>query len=206
MLYETTQLGWLTSVSPEIVFFLFKVGEAMLEPTIRLYIYESSCIEQLGDNSSSCSHLSRFASYETTVQVDAARNLLLYRILLNAPAIALILFYGDWSDKVGRKLPVMVACLGTIVALMFYILSEAAGVRYVLPYILIGAAVRGVTGKSAVVNMALYSYVADVSQTDERTHRLGRLLAMNFFGYFVGLIGAATLLSVAGINEVIARI
>ena len=96
----------------------------------------------------------------------------------------------------------MVACLGTIVALLFYIISEGAGVRHVLPYVLIGAAVRGVTGKSAVVNMALYSYVADVSQAEERTRRIGRLLAMNFLGYFVGLLGAAILLSVAGVNEV----
>lgn len=205
MLYEKAQLCWLTAFAPEFVFFLFKVGEAMLEPSVRLYIYESACVERLGENSSACAHLSRFAPWEMTVQEDAVRDLLLYRILLNVPAIALSLFCGAWSDKVGRKLPVMVACLGTLVAVLSFMLSEASGVRHFLPYILVGAFIRGATGKSAMVTMALHSYVADVSSSDERTSRLGRLLSMNFFGYFVGTLAVGTLLSVAGFNEVRGR-
>ena len=121
---------------------------------------------------------------------------MLYKILVNMPAIVLGLFCGAWSDQVGRKLPIALPCLGTVIAGLFYLMSMIIGHAEVC--ILIGATIRGVFGKSAVITMALHSYVSDISHREERTHRLGRLLAMNFFGYFVGSLIAGGLLEISG--------
>ena len=166
----------------EFIFFLFKIADSMLEPTLRLYIYDltGGSMPAVAD--------------EEAVQTAASMYLMTYKIAVNLPAIVLGLFCGAWSDRVGRKLPVMLCCLGTIIACLLYLGSMMTSSRLAVPLVLLGAFLRGCFGKSAVVTMALHSYIADVTSESERTPSLGRLLAMNYFGYCVGsLLGGALL-------------
>lgn len=48
---------------------------------------------------------------------------MIYRILANVPAIILSLFCGAWSDQTGRKLPMMIPSVGSILAVLLYMLS-----------------------------------------------------------------------------------
>ena len=84
----------------EILFFLFKVADSILEPTLRLYIFFLAG-EIYGEEGIK------------SVQTNAAVYLMVYKFSVNLPAIVLGLFCGAWSDKVGRKLPVMFCCFGT---------------------------------------------------------------------------------------------
>jgi len=43
----------------------------------------------------------------------------------------------------------------------------------------------------------LCSYISDLSSKKARTHTLGQLLSMNYFGYFIGSLAAGVLLSLA---------
>jgi len=45
--------------------------------------------------------------------------------------------------------------------------------------------------------MVTCSYISDVSSKQARTHTLGQLLSMNYFGYFIGSLAAGVLLSLA---------
>ena len=206
----------------ELIFFLYKVGDSMLEPSVRLLIYQSVCrnhyqhhglsphldhslTPQEDADGSSCSHTLSLLSpgSEKEVQSESAAYLIYYKLLVNLPAVLLGLFCGAWSDRVGRKLPVLLCCVGTVLAVICYMGSLALGSQgLALPLILTGAAIRGVFGKSAVITMALHSYVADMSTRETRTRKLGKLLAMNYFGYFVGSLAAGSLLQVAGYDVV----
>ena len=176
----------------EVIFFLFKMGDAMLDPTCRLFIYQGVCMEHFS-NETTCYNLKDFPEREELVQTQSASYIMYYKLLLNLPAVFLGLCCGAWSDRVGRKLPVLMSPLGTILGVMCFMLSMMVqGQSTFLPLVLVGALVRGMFGKSAVISMALHSYVSDTSENEERTKRLGKLLAMNFFGYFLGslLVGA----------------
>ena len=187
----------------ELIFFFFKIGEALLEPSLRLYIYQEVCSHEY-PNDTTCFHLRHFPDREELVQKNAATYLMVYKLILNLPAIFLGLFCGAWSDKVGRKLPIMLSSFGTIVAVIVYMLSmltDKNGLS-LLPLVLVGAAIRGAFGKSAVMTMALHSYVSDISDEKSRTQKLGKLLSMNYFGYFVGSLLAGALLDVSGFDVI----
>jgi len=183
----------------ESIFFLFKIGEAMLDPVVRLYIYHTTCHELYGNET--CRKLDENQDIELIIQSTVANYIMGYKVLLNLPAILLGLFCGSWSDKVGRKLPVMLPCVGTIIAVILFLTSMIPGVPTIL-FVLLGGAVRGAFGKSAVITMALHSYVSDTSCKDDRTQRLAGLLAMNFFGYFVGSLVTGTMMEVVGFHIV----
>ena len=44
---------------------------------------------------------------------------------------------------------------------------------------------------------AVGSYISDMSTKQARTHTLGQLLSMNYFGYFIGSLAAGVLLALA---------
>lgn len=167
--------------SAEGIFFLFKIADSILEPTLRLYIYHLTAETYRGQS-------------EEKTQSAAAIFLMTYKVAVNLPAILVSLFCGAWSDRVGRKLPVMLCCFGSILACLLYMASLMTSPLLGMALVLTGALLRGCFGKSAVITMALHSYIADVSTTQERTQSLGRLLSMNYFGYCVGsLVGGALL-------------
>jgi len=111
----------------EVVFLLFKVGEALLEPSVRLYITEGVCRQMFtfhNESSTKCSHLSEYPDQEDDVQSTAASYLMYYKLIINLPAVLLLLFCGAWSDRVGRKLPVILSAFGTVIAVIFFMISR----------------------------------------------------------------------------------
>ena len=149
-----------------------------------------------------CSKLQDHPEIEDEIQQNSAKYIMAYKILLNLPAVILGLFCGAWSDRIGRKMPVMLPCVGTIFATLLYMSSIISQSNMVLSLVLAGAALRGAFGKSAVVTMALHSYISDISSRENRTERLGRLLSMNFFGYFVGSLITGALLDNYGFDVI----
>ena len=228
---QLIQKTFIGEFAAEITFFLFKIAEALLEPTIRLFIYEAVCLNEFpprghrhwlyhhhsaglvtasGSHDSTCAHLHHHPNRELIVQHTAAHYMMYYKLLLNFPSMLLVLLCGAWSDRAGRKLPIILTCFGTTAAVVLYMSSiyvgevmgggdgrgqvgHGGGVPF-LPLLLVGAAVRGSFGRSAVMTMAVHSYVSDHSARDRRTQKLSNLVAMSHFGYLVGSVSAGLLL------------
>lgn len=173
------------SIAVTIIFFLYKTGESMLDATTRPYILKAVCHDNFPFNATYCQHIDWYPDIESDIQRKSATYLIYYRILINVPSVILGLFCGAYSDKYGRKIPMMLPSLGSVFGVLLYMASLAYD-EFRIPLILIGAAVQGMFGKSTVITMAVNSYIADVTENDERIRKLGNLLAMNFFGLFVG--------------------
>ena len=150
------------NVIAEAIFFLFKTGEALLEPTVRLSLATGVCYREFYNETSVCYNLGSFPDKENHVQAVAANYMAYYKLILNLPALLLAAFCGSWSDTVGRKLPIVMSSFGTIVAVVFYMASLV-----MLPYspwgflvlVFVAAAVRGIFGKSTVMTMAVHRWV-----------------------------------------------
>ena len=191
---------------PEITYFVYKIALSILEPTVRLLIYRSVCIDvaeiylssnstidNITDSSPCRASLAPYPDLEDMVQSQAADYMIISKILMNVPAILLGFFCGGWSDIVGRRMPMFITCAGSCVAVFFYILSLVVG-GAAIPFILFATFVHSIFGRNSVITMSVHSSVTDLSTKDERTKRLGRLLAMNFLGQFCGSLFLGLLL------------
>jgi len=93
----------------------------------------------------------------TLSQATSASFLMYYKLIINLPAVLLLLFCGAWSDRVGRKLPVVLSSFGTVVAVVFFMVSRLTIEWTVfIGLVFAGAAVRGAFGKSTVMTMAMH--------------------------------------------------
>ncbi|RUS89235.1 hypothetical protein EGW08_002978 [Elysia chlorotica] len=210
----------------EIVFFLYKTGEAMLDAAVRPYIIRAVCEDltrdvvvingqwasrqKVVDNITMatiepCFYLKELPDLENEVQERSATYLMIYRILINVPAVFLGLFCGAWSDRTGRKLPMMLPSLGSILAVLLYLMGLVV-TKHTLLIIMGGALLQGIMGKSSVITMAVNSYVTDTTFQEDRTRKLGKLLAMNFFGLFFGSLLAGAFQDVANLHTTLATV
>jgi len=191
-------------IAAELIYFLFKAGESLTEPTARLYIYRGVCLQRFY-NETYCDNLNEFPVSENIVQTISAEYLLYYKIILSLPAVFLSFCCGAWSDKVGRKIPAILTTIATTVAVLFYVVSTVnttTTVRLMFYLVFAGTFVRGCFGKSAVMTMTLTSYISDISTPETRTERLGRLISMSYFGCFVGSLLVGVLLEMTSFRVV----
>lgn len=190
----------------------------MLDAAIRPYIIRAVCEDITRDaprltvldnvtmtTMQPCHYLKELPDLEQSVQERSAIFLMVYRILVNVPAVFLGLFCGAWSDRTGRKLPMMLPSLGSILAVVLYLLGLVV-TQHTLLIIMAGALVQGLMGKSSVITMAVNSYVTDTTFREDRTRKLGKLLAMNFFGLFFGSLMAGAFQDVSSLHTTLATV
>lgn len=95
-----TQSSWL-----EIITLLYHVVYAMVEPSVKVHIYETLC--SVDNVTTDCSSMANDDEYsilvEDTVQKYAANSLVYMKLMRSLPAFLVIVFCGAWSDNIGRK-------------------------------------------------------------------------------------------------------
>jgi len=125
---------------------------------------------------------------EEQVQTATSHWLLYINLASGVPSILSALVAGGASDKIGRKILIVVASAGGILNCIVIIMVSAGGLpKYVF---LFGAGVAGLFGGFTVINLAVYSYMTDISSIKERTSRFGILESMTFIGGSLsGVIG-----------------
>ncbi|KAK4324028.1 hypothetical protein Pmani_005315 [Petrolisthes manimaculis] len=116
-------------------------------------------------------------------EVQVTQNNFNYNQLLIASLLPLfvVIFVGPLSDRYGRK-PPMLAVLAGFAALAFVYLVEALQPTWPVWVLYLGTAVVNFTGSWVVFNMAVYSYVADITTPDSRTRRLALVDACWYMG------------------------
>lgn len=92
------------SIWVEIITMLYHICYAMVEPSIKIHIYETLC--ETGNFTSDCSELNSADNtivLEDSIQKYAANSLVLMKCMRSIPALLIIIFCGAWSDDIGRK-------------------------------------------------------------------------------------------------------
>lgn len=99
--------------------------------------------------------------------------------------VIVILFAGSLSDKYGRKLPMVIVLTGYVVYSLVHIVVAVYPTQPVEVLYAASLAID-LTGTWAVFNMAVYSYVADITPIETRTKRMGWLDAIWYSGGPIG--------------------
>ena len=140
-----------------------------------------------------CRHLEHTPDLQDDVQKQATNYIIYHKCLSNFPALVLGLFCGAWSDKYGRKIPMVLPSIGTTFAILLYMGANFSPKSSIACF-LCGSLVHGCFGKTSLISMAVHSYTVDITDSTRRTNKLGLLAAMQFLGMFLGSLIAGLLL------------
>ncbi|RXG53047.1 Solute carrier family 46 member 3 [Armadillidium vulgare] len=102
-------------------------------------------------------------------------------IIQNIPSVIFVLFMGSWSDRNGRKIPLILPLVGSLVGTLVCLIN--AWIWWLNPaHILVSSVPRALTGGSKSFMMVCYSYITDISSDDSRTTRIAFLDVMFMAG------------------------
>ena len=177
----------------DIVFFIYNIGDSMLDAVLRPNIPQIVCFNMFPETIDRCYNLENYPDIEDDVQKQATTYIVYYKVLSNLPALVLGLFCGAWSDKYGRKLPMVLPSIGTTFAILLY-MSANISPESSTAFFLCGSLVQGCFGKTSMISMAVHSYTVDITDSERRTRKLGILAAMQFLGMFLGSLVSGLLL------------
>ncbi|XP_046571893.1 proton-coupled folate transporter-like [Haliotis rubra] len=188
----------LNLITVEPVLFLYMIGSFLTYPTFQAFVYKKVCNDRY--NQTFCTSMrngtfqEEHKTEEDYVQSQASYWILKNTVVDLVPSCLTVLFlYGSWGDKVGRKLPVIIPCLGAALSSIVYLLLSIYPSSK-LEYLLIGALVKGLSGGFPTLLMSVYSYVSHIADPSNKTMRIGILESMTFFAGTVGVFISGVML------------
>ena len=184
-----------------IIFFLYNMGDFLSIVTLRTNIPQIACLNLYQENLGICSHLEKDSNLDKLeeVQKQAAKYMIYVMCLTQVPSIVLLLYWGAWSDRNGRKIPMLLPPIGMILCTILYMAGNFLP-RYSFICLILGSGIDGMAGKLSLFILALFSYVTDVSDYSERQVRFGMLIAWQNFGKFFGSLIAGALVGTTDIS------
>ncbi|XP_018010853.1 proton-coupled folate transporter [Hyalella azteca] len=185
------------SISVEPVLFSYVLAMSLTSTLTTSLLLERICLLTFGGNETICSNISQNSSLQNNVEKTTADINLYCNLITNLPSIILGPLLGDYSDKHGRKLPLVLPLVGatfTSIAQMAFAFVQSAD-----PMWLVACSLpRGLTGGFAILIMACYSYITDKSGEKSRTSRIAVLDAAMVVALPVGLLLSDVLYSKLG--------
>ncbi|GFU31644.1 MFS domain-containing protein [Nephila pilipes] len=163
----------------EVVMFLFMFSYVVRSVSSTSMIMDKVCLVHLGESEEICGNLSNHLNIKHKVEKLANNYHVAHSMIQMVPSSILSCFIGAWSDRYGRKPPIIAALLGviadglgsTICAAIFYSRAE---------YYLIPAIFTGFSGGFIGALTSIYSYASDITNYKQRTMKYA--IVEVFFG------------------------
>jgi PCFT/HCP family folate transporter-like MFS transporter 1/3 len=140
----------------------------MFDTIVGPYLLRAICEKRFLNNITICDNIEQLPVIESEVRKEAGIYFIIYRLFVSVSVISSGLFFGAWSDKRGRKIPMLVPCVGITLSAIISICSLYTDSLAVW-IALLGTVPQSVFGNTAVAAMSVNSYVATVSDRNHRT-------------------------------------
>ena len=163
-------------------------------------IYHKLCLKQFNHTYCQTLYSSRDPKYKSSqdsIQEQTAQWGIYIDVVKTLPALVATIFYGAWSDRVGRKTVMILPIIGDSLGAIGYILN-AYYFDAAVSFLLIGAFISATFGNFAAILLSTFSYIADVSSEQSRTFRVTILESMIYLGSIVSNLCGGWLLQKAG--------
>lgn len=119
-----------------------------------------------------CSNLEKYADIKKEVQKTVASFLQWNNILGHIVPIILALFLGSWSDKRGRKLPLVIGLCGKLIYSIMIVVNSYQ-MTWPVEYIIYTATIpSALTGADVAIFASCFAYISDITTSEQRTLRI----------------------------------
>ncbi|XP_071996933.1 proton-coupled folate transporter-like isoform X2 [Engystomops pustulosus] len=178
-------------ITVEPVLFLFMTGLFLQTPAYQQLILNKVCQESYDD--SICTNIQENQEEFKAVQRRGSYIMLIHIAIMSLLSVLPALVLGAWSDMGSRRIGMLLPC----------VFSVASGGLYIAIYYLksmnvywtfAAAALFGISGGHVSMFLSVFSYLADVTESMNRTFRIGIAESMIFLGGTFGFLLGGSLL------------
>ncbi|XP_026464994.1 proton-coupled folate transporter, partial [Ctenocephalides felis] len=168
-------IRWWSKVTVEPTLFLYNLACMTTSVVEQAFFVHKSCTVNHNYNETICSHLPEYKKINTEVQLTVSDFHQWNNIAGHVAPIILSLFLGAWSDKRGRKIPLILGLLGKLYYSVMIIINATQD-SWPLEYVIYTATLpSALTGGDVAIFGAAFSYMSDVTTSRDRTLRISIL-------------------------------
>lgn len=134
-----------------------------------------------------CANLSHYPEENLKLQQSFSMFGMYNGIIMAFIPLFFILFMGAWSDKYGRKVPLVIAIIGHLCWAAGYLINSWM-THWPVEYILIAALMDSLGGGNVSFLTAANAYISDVTSEETRTSRVGFANSIWYLGGPIGTL------------------
>nr|XP_045619022.1 proton-coupled folate transporter-like isoform X1 [Procambarus clarkii] len=155
------------------------------------------CSVNLGLPSHVCANLSAHPEESVRVQREFSVFTFYNSIILSVLPLVFVLFMGAWSDKYGRKIPILMTLAGHVLYAGGYLLANWQ-TSWPVEVIYFVTFLEALGGANAGLLSSTISYISDISKEAQRTSRISTANSVWFLGGPIGTLIGALIIKYSG--------
>ncbi|XP_071526010.1 proton-coupled folate transporter-like isoform X2 [Panulirus ornatus] len=189
--------AWARNISVEPLLFFHNLCSQVVWVASQDLMEDNACLVNCGLSEKVCGDLIHHDTSQATVQMLVTEYLMYRSIFETSIKMVWVLVLGSWSDRWGRRIPLIVSLSGLLGEAAIY-LFNALTPSWRLEMNLIASLLYAVSGGSHALLMLSFAHLADNSKPSKRTVLMGLLDAAYYLGSPVGTALVGPLLEAGG--------
>ncbi|XP_045126852.1 proton-coupled folate transporter-like [Portunus trituberculatus] len=177
----------LGTISVEPVMLLDGLGYSNMVVLVENLQMDKVCQVNLNYSKEVCDNLTHHRHVKEAMTKEVSVFAMYNGIIMAVIPLFFILFIGAWSDKYGRKVPLVLSTIGhSLYALGYLVVSMVDA--WPVEYLLFVALLDSLGGGTVSFLTAANSYISDVTSEETRTSRVGLANSIWFLGGPIGTL------------------
>ncbi|KZC08855.1 Solute carrier family 46 member 3, partial [Dufourea novaeangliae] len=135
------------------------------------FVYKSCRVDH-GYSEEICSNLNDNETIKSAVQVTVSDFHQWNNIAGHVVPIILALFFGNWSDRHGRKLPMIMGLIGKFIYSFMIVVNSMMDTWNLNTVVYTASLPMGMLGGDVAIFGSCFAYISDISSVQQRTLRI----------------------------------
>ncbi|XP_042220976.1 proton-coupled folate transporter-like [Homarus americanus] len=155
------------------------------------------CSVSLGLSPEICANLTNHKEESVLVQREFSLFTFYNSIIMSVLPLIFVLFMGAWSDKYGRKFPLLMTLVGHAMYAGGYLLANWQ-TSWPVEVLYLVTLLEALGGANVGILSSTISYISDISSEKQRTSRIGTINSMWYLGAPIGTLTGALIIKYSG--------
>ncbi|KAG7212624.1 hypothetical protein KM043_012912 [Ampulex compressa] len=168
----TKYLRWMRHISVEPTMWLYMMAFMMTSVIEQSFFVHKACRVDHGYPEDVCSHLYNNATIQAEVQVTVSKFLQWNGIAGHVVPIILALFFGNWSDRRGRKMLLILGLAGKLVYSSMIVVISMLDSWDLNTVIYAASLPMAMLGGDVAIFGSCFTYISDITTIQQRTLRI----------------------------------
>ncbi|XP_017791120.1 PREDICTED: proton-coupled folate transporter isoform X2 [Habropoda laboriosa] len=169
---KRTCCTWMKEVSVEPTMWLYMMAYMITSVVEQAFFVHKACRVDHGYSEEDCANLNYNETMKAEVQVTVSDFHQWNNIAGHVVPIILALFFGNWSDRRGRKLPLLLGLLGKFVYSFMVVINSIMDTWNLETLVYTASLPMGMLGGDVAIFGSCFAYISDISTVEQRTLRI----------------------------------
>ncbi|XP_065088593.1 proton-coupled folate transporter [Ochlerotatus camptorhynchus] len=163
---------WYHKITVEPSMFLYMMAFILTSVVEQVFFLYKACTVNHGYSHDVCINIENYQDIKKEVQITTSTFHMWNNIAMYLVPIVLALFLGAWSDRRGRKLPLILGLIGKLVYSVMIVVNTRMD-SWPVEYIIYTATIPSVlTGADIAIFASCFAYISDITTVADRTMRI----------------------------------